>query len=344
MGPHPMSIPTLAFLDTSIFDGQQYNFSSTAFSTFAPACKARGVKLILPDPTEREIQRHIREKSQQAVDALDAAIRKAPFLSKWRRFAQKAGPDWEVHRVAKEEWTAFMKQFDVIRLGYKAFDITDVMDWYDRNTAPFGQGKKRKEFPDAIAIALLADYAQKNSSFVAVVSSDPDFETACKRFPSLLYFKTLQSLTELLISSDDSRVVKLQSAIQGDLSILENTVHDEIQALSFIHSDGYFSLAESFQFRSISVNEVNIVAIGDREATVTFEAGFVVGFEVRWEEHGSDDYPEYHSDVAEQDVSVTGSAKIEFDATAEKMTGVGYVALDEAEIELSTVPGGHWFK
>jgi hypothetical protein len=340
----PMSLPTLAFLDTSIFDGQQYNFSSTAFSTFAPACKSRGVKLILPDPTEREIQRHIREKSQQAVEALDAAIRKAPFLSKWRRFAQKAGPDWEVQKVARDEWTAFMNQFDVIRLGYKAFDITQVMNWYDQNAAPFGRGKKQKEFPDAIAIALLADYAHKQSAFVAVVSSDPDFESACKRFPSLLYFKSLQSLTELLIASDDSRVVTLQTAIQKDLAILEEAVYGEAENLSFVHSEGYFGLGESFKFRSLSVNEVSVVAIGSREATVTFEAGFVVEFEVNWEERGSDDDPEHYFSRVEEDVSVTGSAKIAFDDTAEKVTGISYVALDDSEIELRSTPSGYWYK
>src|SRR5688500_18069817 len=76
--PQAMSMPTFAFLDTSIFDGQKYNFASTAFSTFAPACKKRAVKLLLPDPTEREIQRHLREKSQEAVEALEAAIKLAP--------------------------------------------------------------------------------------------------------------------------------------------------------------------------------------------------------------------------------------------------------------------------
>lgn len=62
-----MSVPTAVFLDTSVFDGQSYNFSSTAFSTFLPACRSRQLKLLLPDPTEREIKRHMAEKAQEAV-------------------------------------------------------------------------------------------------------------------------------------------------------------------------------------------------------------------------------------------------------------------------------------
>ena len=44
-----MSIPTAVFLDTSILDGQQYNFQSTALATFVPVCVKRSVKLLLPE-------------------------------------------------------------------------------------------------------------------------------------------------------------------------------------------------------------------------------------------------------------------------------------------------------
>lgn len=109
-----MSIPTAAFLDTSILDGQGYNFSSKALSTFAPACKQRGVKLLLPTPIESEIRRHIKKRSKDALEALEAARRQAPFLSKWRHFPKNAGPDWEVSYLASQEWNSFLGQFDVL--------------------------------------------------------------------------------------------------------------------------------------------------------------------------------------------------------------------------------------
>ena len=337
-----MSIPTLVFLDTSIFDGQQYNFSSIAFSTFVRECRSRGVKLILPDPTEREIQRHIRAKSSAAVKALKDAIRQAPFLSKWRPFAQRIGSEQEVQQVARGEWIAFMNQFSVVRVGYESLDMRQIMDWYDHAAAPFGKGGKQKEFPDAIAVALLADYAQKHSCYVAVVSGDLDFEAACKRFSSLLYFKTLQSLTELLISTDDTRVVSLQAAIQNDLSVLEEAVFGEAEQLDFYHplGDGYYTLdSEHRQIRKLSIHDVSVVAIGSNEATVTFEANAVAEFRLNWEERGSDDYPEFYYGDFEEDVLVSGSAKVSFDETATKVIGVNFVALDQGEIELRREPG-----
>ncbi len=238
MSGNAMSMPTAAFLDTSVFDGQQYNYSSTALSTFVPACKKRGLKILLPDPTEREVRRHIRERSEQALKALDDARRKAPFLAKWSHFP-KAGAraGWEVNHIEAREWDSFIAQFTVVKLGYSTLDMRTVMNWYDHGEAPFREGKKRKEFPDAFAIALVDDYARKNACYVAVVSDDPDFKQACMRFPSLLYFKKLDDLTELLLS-EDGLVAELQVAIQSGLSIIEEAVNASLEL--------YFSGSSAF--------------------------------------------------------------------------------------------------
>jgi len=59
-------------------------------------------------------------------------------------------------------------------------DVKRVMLWYEMTTAPFREGKKRKEFPDAFS-AMLKAYAAKEKLHVTVVSADPDFKAACQR-------------------------------------------------------------------------------------------------------------------------------------------------------------------
>ena len=144
-----MSIPTAVFLDTSVLDSQQYNFQSTALSTFVPACAKRGVKLLLPDPTEREIKRHLRERATETMNTVEAARRKAPFLAKFRGLERQFdSPEIEVFQaqgIAIEAWHSFLKQFSVVRIGYGSLDMTKVMKSYDAAEAPFNAGKKRKE-------------------------------------------------------------------------------------------------------------------------------------------------------------------------------------------------------
>ena len=111
-----MSIPTAVFLDTSVLDGQSYNFSSTALATFVPACKNRNLKLLLPDPTEREIKRHMAELSEEAVGLVEKARRTAPFLAKWKGFPPRDSRKGEVAQVTAGEWSSFLNQFEVVRL------------------------------------------------------------------------------------------------------------------------------------------------------------------------------------------------------------------------------------
>jgi hypothetical protein len=81
-----MSVPSAVFLDTSIFDGQQYNLESTALTTFVPACRQHRLKLILPKPTEFEVTRHMADKSQEALNALEGCRRRRAFSQSGRDF------------------------------------------------------------------------------------------------------------------------------------------------------------------------------------------------------------------------------------------------------------------
>ena len=81
-----MSVPTTIFLDTSILDEQNYNFASAEMLAFIEVVKGKKLTLLLPDPTEREINRHIKERSDAVVNALGNAKRIAPFLAKWKEW------------------------------------------------------------------------------------------------------------------------------------------------------------------------------------------------------------------------------------------------------------------
>jgi hypothetical protein len=331
-----MSIPTAVFLDTSVLDAQQYNFESTALATFVPACASRAVALLLPDPIEREITRHIRDRSVQALSALLEARRKAPFLAKWRGFTQELrspqAEALEVQRVARSEWAAFLNRFHVVRLGYDLLDVATVMNWYDRAEAPFNEGKKRKEFPDAFAIAMLDTYAQRQGICIAVVSADPDFKNACQRFGSLLYFETLPRLTEVLLS-DDRRVEQLRQAIRAKLDVLEEAVLNEVPAVTLYHELAAFVVQDA-EFEEAHVNP-SVVGIGDGECTIAFDAVISGRFELRFE--ADDEVVEFEESTRDS-FELSGTAKATFDKTTNELSRITYIAFDQSEARIRATP------
>ncbi|MBB5456685.1 PIN domain-containing protein [Paraburkholderia sp. Cpub6] len=340
-----MSIPAAIFLDTNVFAGQQYNFSSTAISTFIPVVQQAKLKLLLPDPTEREVKRQIDTRSKEALDALNDARRKAPFLSKWEHFPKDVGnhfETWNVRRIALNEWQEFLRKFDVVRLGYEGLDVRTVMNWYDASTPPFGIGKKRKEFPDAFAVAILDAYARKTGVHIAVVSDDGDFKQACERFTSLMYFPSLPRLTELLLA-DPAKVAALRTAIEEDLDDIAAGAWAAAEDLRFYHYDDKYEVERS-RIKDVSIDDVSVVAIGDQSCTLTFEVGISSEHTLRWRDWDDEDRSSYstYEDWISDDAVVSGTAKVRLDEKTRKVKEVTLLEIDEVEIELTESPRGRW--
>ena len=336
-------LPSAVFLDTSILAGQNFNFESTALASFVPVAKRGGLKFLLPDPTEREVIRQIDERSVKALEALARARREAPFLAKWKHFPPirpsralaHPATNWEVRQIAMQEWESFLKQFHVIKIDYKGLDVSLVMRWYDETTPPFREGPKRKEFPDAFAVAMLADYARTHDCVVAVVSADNDFKLACERYTSFLYFDALPALTELLLA-DPEKIEKIRAAILEDMSELKVALVDEANKQDYGHVDSNYTIKKS-AVHSVDVNEVRIVALGVNECTATFEAELETEHLVKqtyWDDDSGD--PDEEKWVYALD-RITGTAKFGLDSSS-KVKSITSIDTDIGSIEITSYP------
>lgn len=336
-----MSLPTVVFIDTSIFAGQHYNFVSTAFSTFLPIARQRNITLVLPDPTEREIRRQIVERSEVAVKALDEVRRRAPFLVKWQHFPKRITGDlyseWEIKKIASTELAEFFGHFKVVKLGYDNINLSTIMNWYDEKTPPFGEGRKRKEFPDAFAIAMLENYGETNDLHIAVVSADEDFRAACERFQYLLHFNSLPKLTELYLS-ETKNVSLLKQRLSNNLSELEAAIESICadSSTNYAHNaDDVF--VDGTEIIKARVDDLNVVALGGDECTVTFNANLTAEHHLIWSHYGTDGLPEEHDALVTDTHSVSGTAKVGFNDEG-TISSVSFIELDDPIIFVDAAP------
>jgi hypothetical protein len=335
-----MSLPTAVFLDTSIFAEQQYNFNSVAFVSFVPAAQTRGVILLIPDPTIREVRRQIKQRSEDALKALDEARRKAPFLKKWKHFPAEPSSrlrTWDVNRIAEEEWKEFLGQFKVIHLGYENVPIATVMDWYDAQSAPFSE-RKRKEFPDAFAMAALLGYTIANSCSIAVVSKDNDFKLACDRFHSLLYFPSLPHLTELLLLNDE-RLEEVRGIIRGSVEAIQKRVLEVCEQLAFFHHRTEVEITKNV-LHSVLIPDVRVVGIGHGECTITFDGKLESEHYMEWHEliRAAEDEYETHGGWIVNHSQITGVAKLALDLDGREPAEIRVLELETTEVEIDAVP------
>lgn len=334
-----MSVPTAIFIDTSILDEQNYNFASAALTAFVEAAKGKALLLLLPDPTQREIIRHIMERSDAVVRALEDAKRRAPFLEKWKDWPLKKNTSrrvaYDLRQIANDEWDAFLKNFTVSRLAYDGISIVEVMNWYDRCRAPFSE-KKPKEFPDAFTTAILVSFAQKEGAAVAVVSRDKDFEAACSHYTVLLHYPSLPAITEALLSGD-KRVEKLKAILHGDTTILECSVGDEFTSLGFYSEANPSGDVEDVEVDQVHFADLRVINIGDAECSIAFEAEITYSAHVSYVDSFREPKRVYNGTVSDH-VLTTGVAKLSIGENWDTLKGVSVVNIDQSDVAVRKEP------
>lgn len=338
-----MSIPTTIFIDTSIFDESAYNLRSARFKAFCSLAKKLNLKLLIPDPTSREIRRHIWECSQSAVKSLEDAARRAPFLTQlddWPlnetdKFALANKLESHIERGLSD----FYNNFETHKLDYKGIKIEEIMDWYDWGHAPFSV-KKKNEFPDAFSIAALNQYHKSSNENIAIVSQDGDFKSACGKHKHLLYFPSLPAYTEA-IQREDERIDKIHQMLSDNDSIVRKSISEEFPDLSFLIEANWEGEAEDIELLEFNKLEYYVVGIGHHSYIVSFDAEISFSAYVSyWDletavyEKG-EAYPLYKIEGSvETETSISGTFKIETDENEEQISSCNSFEFEQDYISI----------
>jgi hypothetical protein len=273
--PHDMPLPRVILIDTNILEQYGYNFASQPIEKFVALTQVKSLTIVLPDAIEREVRRHITEKSAAAQAALKKARHEAPFIQKWAHW-----PSLEKAKTAKDDiaaayladWSQFLKNFEIERLGYTAIDMSQLMDWYDQHHAPFGIGQKEKEFPDAFALASTLAYAKEKSTQVAIVSDDKDFAKFCATHTELLYFPDLPAVTEAFLAEMKTQVAAIKAAVVAHPNQVTHLIRDFFPELAFYPNEDPEGEVSHVDVKSVDLTDARVIAIEDHQCTIAFDA------------------------------------------------------------------------
>lgn len=272
-----MPLPRTIVIDTNVFDQHAYHFASPTIQKFVDLAKVEKFTLLLPDPLHREIKRHISEKSHAVAAALKKVSREAPLIYRWPHWpgskASTIATDIETATLA--DWEKFLKNFTVEKLGYKDIDLEQIMDGYDSKQPPFGEGNKRKEFPDAFAVAAVVAYSKANTTQVAVVSADPDLKKACTLHPGLIHFPDLPAYTDALLA-EVARTATITEAIKAAIAAnpapILARIREAFPDLTFYPEEDLDGDVEDIEVKSAELSNIRVISIKPDHCTVAFDA------------------------------------------------------------------------
>ncbi len=263
-----MTFPNHIFLDTTVFDSQQYNYNSREFTAFLKQFPSSTTNLLLPNITKREIHKHIHLRVDKAINAIYKIQKKMPRIYQLDRCPSQSKSKKqlksELLKIELEAYESFIDAFKNIVLNLENVSLKEIFDWYFDSLPPFGKGKKSKEFPDATVIYSLSEFGRKNFVEIAVVSSDTDMIKACERLPYLYSFKSLSELIEASLE-DEKTVLKIQTLTEDQHQWFIDCIIDKFENLSATIIQDSDGVIERLEVSSVEYTDDNIISYEENE-------------------------------------------------------------------------------
>lgn len=172
-------------VDTNIFDQNGRNLESGILAQLTQF-KTGAAQFVLSEIVIRELRSHLVDHAKDAKDNLQKAIRKSKdngFLlpDNLAKISDIYDALSTPEDAAKRRLRTFLENSGAIAISAELADMKGLVKMYFSHTAPFEiSGKKKSEFPDAIALLSLESWAKENRKKILAVSDDAGWASFSK--------------------------------------------------------------------------------------------------------------------------------------------------------------------
>lgn len=167
------------------------------------------IEVVVSQVVVAEIARHLREKTQSAKDALESAYKKAQLYGLKapddKAFAE--APD--TRALTHKRLIQYIQDIGATIVKVDDLPMRDLVRTYLQGAPPFaGAGKKKNEFPDAIALLSLEQWARSQSKRILAVSGDSDWAAFAEKSEFIDVVAELSdALARLQEDADEAEVI-----------------------------------------------------------------------------------------------------------------------------------------
>ncbi|AZD99528.1 PIN domain-containing protein [Pseudomonas chlororaphis] len=265
----------LVFLDTNIFEGKNFQFNSHSLKAFKKLVADDEIRLLVTDPTIQEVRQHLRVKSEEAVNEIKKVRRSAMLL--------RNIPDFPAHGIF-EELTAgavedrLYRNFDEFLDGDNVEHVTienvsasQVFDMYFNLKAPFANGEKRKEFPDAYVLLALNALSRERGWPIHVITKDKDMFRFSEEHSNLICSESIDALMDAI-----NKIISIEPS-EFAATAFEKIRDEAIKRISDSLGDividivdyGNFDEAslEDVKFRALELIDSNLISVDEEYCT-----------------------------------------------------------------------------
>lgn len=269
------------FIDTQCYVKAGLHFEGAAFEAFYELCTQGDVTLITTSVVEREVKCKIDDSIKDALQAVQTIQRKARIIKNidggpLQHFFRPLEIDG-VYDSAMQAFSDFLEDCNAEYAPLNSIDIEAILNCYFDKKPPFGDGKKKSEFPDAISLNAVEKYL--DGSAVYVISEDEDLKSFCEGKDGFYQIDTLDKFLDIYNSHENSLALAINRHISDNMQEIKALLEEKLNDADAYNSSTWEdSELEEFKVLEISEFEPSIISIDGESCVVTFDV--TVSFEV----------------------------------------------------------------
>lgn len=328
------------FIDTSIFIGLNYNYRSPVFKNLARLARDERANVFIIDITIREIEAHIDEdisKSLQASSKFKNAARILRNIDKPETNALFLDIDERSAKILlKTQLQEFLREAKATILPTSDVSIESVFDRYFDMQPPFGEGKKKHEFPDAFVVEALENLCMHNNDLMYIVSTDQDMQSCCDPSASLIAINKLAEFIDIVEFHDDVLAPSIYTLIDNNIAAIKAAISDSFEYKGFWIEDQEGDV-NSVSIDDISITDTLILDVDNESAIVQLDVITVFSADLSYDDYETAIYD--HEDkiaMPWRTIETSVQRTIEYSATISVQHNIddpNYFVLENVELD-----------
>lgn len=208
-------------LDTSIFDQKGLMLEAGLLKTLEQF-NGKPSRLILSEIVIREVYSHLVKQIAESRTKVSKALRVSKShlaigdnnIREAEKLLLPAEDDKQLAKKRLEEYLAITGS-EIVPIEGNV-ELAEVVKKYFKSNPPFAStGKKKSEFPDALALMSLEAWAEENDTKVLAVSDDGDWESFADESNSIDIIKDLAAA--IAIFQPQNAAIDYCTKLSGDL-------------------------------------------------------------------------------------------------------------------------------
>ena len=337
------------FIDTQYFVKAGLHFDNPALKSFRKYCERTELFHVSTTVVEREVEAKIKASVTEALSAIQTFRRKARLLASLEHETIKGYfkeiTEEEIYKKSNEVFEEFWEGCSTEVVEASDVDPEELLTLYFEAKPPFGEGKKKSEFPDALSLLSLKS-ALDNDEKIYVVSDDGDLKTFCDSDPQLVSVETLDKLLDIYTKHTSVRSDQVKKYFITNKESIKEKIKSYLEDCDVYNSSGWedAEVDEGLTVTHIGVIEPSVLYIDDEESQITFDINVEFEVSVTGPDFNNGTYDREEGRVYTFD-STTRTSKISETYTVEIYLHYEYAdgELDNAEddgLHIADVSGG----